>query len=48
MTFFKCAKFFLLGSEGVMSKDGGRIILGDYTIGGMVMLWPVRFCCGGV
>jgi len=23
-------------------------MLGDYMFGGVVVLWPVRYCCGGV
>jgi len=29
-------------------EDGGRILLGDYTGGGLAMLFSMRFRCVGV
>jgi len=28
--------------------DGGRIILGDNSADGAIVLWPIRFQCDGV
>jgi hypothetical protein len=49
MTLFKSApNFFMLEWKHNETSDGGRILLGNNTSGGAVMLWPVRFQCIGV
>jgi len=37
------AEFFLAGMKAPLEKGGGRILLGDNTRGGIVMLRSVRF-----
>jgi len=43
----KGAKFFLVGMKGHRDEGDGRILLGNNTSGGAVMLWPIRFHCTG-
>jgi hypothetical protein len=40
--------FFLGGMEMQCEEGGGRILLGDNTVGGAGILAPVRFQCVGV
>ena len=42
--------FLLTGKKAQRDEDGGRILLGDNTGGGAVMLRLIRFCCvwGGI
>jgi hypothetical protein len=48
MTFEKRAEFFLAGMKAHWDEGGRRILLGDNTGSGAVMLRPVRFQCVGV
>jgi len=43
----KGAKFFLVGKKAHRDKGDGRMLLGNNTSGGAVMLWPIRFHCAG-
>jgi hypothetical protein len=40
--FKMCAKFLLAGIKAQLDDDGGRILLGDNTGGGAVVLRPIR------
>jgi hypothetical protein len=46
--FQKCVRNFRRGSESARDEGGGRILLGDNTGGGAVVLWSVKFQCVGV
>jgi hypothetical protein len=41
----KRAKFLIAGMKAQWDKGGRRVLLGDDTGGGQVMLWPIRFQC---
>ena len=41
--FEKSVEFFPYGIEGAMKRNDGRILLGDNTSGGAVMLPPIGF-----
>jgi hypothetical protein len=45
VTVFKHAEFFLKEMKAQGDEGGGRILLGDNTGGGVVMLLPSRFQC---
>jgi len=42
------AEFFLAGMRQKWDEGGGRVLLGDNTRGGEVMMWPIRFQCDPV
>ena len=49
ITFFKCAATFFLAIMKAQRDDGvGRILLGDNTGGGALVMRPIRFQCDGV
>jgi hypothetical protein len=43
VTFFKHTEFFLAEMKAQGDEGGGRILLGDNTGGGVVMLRPSKF-----
>ena len=42
------AEFFLVEIKAQRDQGGGRILLGENTCGGAVMLRPIRVQCFGV
>jgi len=42
---FKREPISFAGMRVQRDEGGGRIMLGDNTRGGVVMLWPIRFQC---
>lgn len=46
--FFKCSEFFLAQIKARWDECSGRMLLGDNTAGGAVMLRPIRFQCVGI
>jgi hypothetical protein len=42
------AEFFLAGMKQKWDEGGGRVLLGDNTRGGEIMLWLIRFQCDPV
>jgi len=44
-TLFKREAISFAGMKAQRDEGGGRIMLGDNTRGGVVMLWPIRFQC---
>ena len=46
--FKKCAESFLVGINEQLDEGDRRILLGDYTGGGTVMLQPITFQRVGV
>jgi len=45
--FLKRPRFFFQKGKMQCNKCGGRILLGDGTVGSVVMLRPIKFQCAG-